>query len=106
MHSIRQFPLRECVLDRIECGRPGGEERASVADLEDRVFDVAFMDGGIIEHEREGRGAVGQGRTCEEINEEGTEDIARVTPFGPVLRFLLPLRFEMNSSLGCVTCTA
>jgi hypothetical protein len=48
-----------------------------VADLEDRLLDVAFMDGGIIEHEREGRGAVGEGRTCEEIDEDGAEDVAR-----------------------------
>jgi hypothetical protein len=75
--AVRQFPLRECVFDRVECGRSRGEALLSVAELEDRLLDVAFMDGGIIEHESEGRGAVGQGRMCEEVDEEVAEDIAR-----------------------------
>jgi hypothetical protein len=49
----------------------------SVAELEDRVLDVAQMDARIIEQEREGRGGVGEGQMLEEMDEKGAEDVAR-----------------------------
>jgi hypothetical protein len=49
----------------------------SVAELEDRVLDVAQMDARIVEEERDGRGGVRKGRMLEEMDEEGAEDVAR-----------------------------